>query len=405
MKPFHRLMQLSKSPVGYSKILEAYYSRSPSFLSGILNGTRWRHKSMGETLNRIIEPDILKQLHACADENLSLWASEKTQTPRKVEVLREDWGMAAFEATQKYGILYSVLNMANSLFPGGGALEGGSAQEENIWHRSSCPLSLLAKGIVYDEEKKEFRYDDEIRKLLRAQKKMSSEELELLSQLRGEKITEAYKIFFNDQQEVCFRGPEILFPTDFLDMGVGNRRYTADSGMSFSFLPKENIFPFEEFRAAAPELVTRSNVNWNDDEFLTDYMTEVRRRIGAQLDTLIIHQKPHAILGAWGCGSFKNKPQIIAKIYREEIEKRASYFEHIVFPIIDNDRTCNFETFREVLDDLKLGIPKNNSDLKRPPSDKLPNPHSFYDPGRQSSKEKDEDNPKKGPDNSFCTLL
>ncbi|MGM9452782.1 hypothetical protein ACTAZI_05530 [Legionella bozemanae] len=52
----------------------------------------------------------------------------------------------------------------------------------------------------------------------------------------------------------------------------------------------------------------------------------MRRRIAAQLDTLILVGQPNVILGAWGCGEFKNEPQLVAEIYAEEIGKRAHFF-------------------------------------------------------------------------------
>ncbi len=50
-------------------------------------------------------------------------------------MVQQNFGVTALEVTKKHGKVYPVLNMANSLFPGGTALEGGSAQEENLWHR------------------------------------------------------------------------------------------------------------------------------------------------------------------------------------------------------------------------------------------------------------------------------
>lgn len=407
MNFLYRMFQHSKPAGRYSQILDTYILRRPGIFSGALSGHRWRHNSMGKTLDQITDPERLQQLQSHAADNLESWSAAKREPPLTVEVVKQDWGEATLAATKKYGKPYPVLNMANSLFPGGAALEGGSAQEENIWHRTSCALSLLSQGVYFDETERLFLYDNETRKLLRGQRKMDPEQLEKLSRLLGKKIPEAYQIFVNNQRQVCFRGPEVLVPTDFEDLGPRGSKYKADSGMSFALLPEEEIFPFYEFRSAAPELVTNTNINWNDDKFLSDYTKELRRRIGAQLDTLIIHQKPHAILGAWGCGSFKNNPQIIAQIYREEIEKRASYFEHIVFPIIDKENTNNFRIFEENLGGLELGGPKNKSDIKKPPSESSSNLHGFYTSKSGKPTDLPEDKPQKGSDHSpqFSTVI
>ncbi|OEH47372.1 hypothetical protein lpari_01540 [Legionella parisiensis] len=70
----------------------------------------------------------------------------------RVEVVPKDWGTATLEATEEHGEVYTVLNMANSLYPGGAVFEGGSAQEENMWHRTTCALSLMDKWIEFDKK-------------------------------------------------------------------------------------------------------------------------------------------------------------------------------------------------------------------------------------------------------------
>lgn len=90
---------------------------------------------MGVTLDHITDPEKLHELQSQAFNNLKSWEKEKVEPPQKVEVVQQDFGVTALEVTKKHGKVYSVLNMANSLFPGGTALEGGSAQEENLWHR------------------------------------------------------------------------------------------------------------------------------------------------------------------------------------------------------------------------------------------------------------------------------
>lgn len=375
-----RELNHSTRPFHFSKLKDVHLSHKPGFLSGILSGDRWRHQSMGETLDHIADPEMFEKLQSHASNNLKLWAKEKVDPPYKVEVVHQDFGDTALEVTQKHGKVYPVLNMANSLFPGGAALEGGCAQEENLWHRSSCARTLLSKGIYYDETRKCFLYDENTRKLLSAQTKMSPEELESLSIRRGIKLPEAYRVFMSDQPQICFRGPEILVPTD-LEEFTARRQFIADSKLSYAFLPKEKIFPFYELRSAAPELVGRK-IDLKDESSVRKYTQDLSRRIGAQLDTLILKGKTDAILGAWGCGSFKNNPDLVARIYREEIEKRAQHFQHIVFPIIDTEDTANFHVFKKHLDGLTLGNLAGKSIVKTT-APIVPNPYSMYGLGEK----------------------
>lgn len=88
---------------------------------------------------------------------------------------------------------------------------------------------------------------------------------------------------------------------------------------------------------------------------MNERIMEMRRRISSQLDTLIIANQPNAILGAWGCGEFHNEPELVSDIYREEIERRSSFFKHLMFPILDMRSARNFEVFEKALKGIKLG--------------------------------------------------
>lgn len=338
-----------------SLLNEVHAAHQPSLLSGIYSEQRWRHSSMGLTLDYITNPSMQKALQSHATTNLKIWSKKKTKPPLAVEVLNQDWGDATLESTKKYGKAYVVLNMANSQFPGGASLEGGSAQEENMWLRTTCSLSLLGKGIYLDKDSNTFRYDEETRALVRALKKMTVDEINILSQRRKETIPEAYKVLLQPEPQVCFRGPELLIETDSADIGRVRGR-SAESTLSFPFLQSNLIFPFYELRSAAPDL-SDNKMDWHNSSLVEKYKIDMRRRIAAQLDTLILAEKSHVILGAWGCGAFRNKPDFIAEVYREEIEKRATFFDHIVFPILNPSYLDNFSVFKEYLSGLKLGRP------------------------------------------------
>ncbi len=382
-------------PNQYSKIRDVHHAQKPSILWGTLSGNYWRHRSMGETIHHATDDLKFKELQTHAAENLKLWEKQKIAPPHKVEVVHRDFGDVALEMTKKHGKIYPILNMANSLFPGGAALEGGSAQEESLWHRSSCVRSLLStKGIFYDEKRGCFLYDKNFRNLVNGQEKMSPEELESLGRRLGIEIPAAYKVFIGEEPQVYFRGPEILFPTSLEDATSG-KQFVADSALSYAFLPKHQIFPFFELRSAAPELVTRK-IDSNDKEAVSEYTQDLSRRIAAQLDTLLEKGKTNAILGAWGCGSFKNDPELVARIYRKEIEKRAQHFQHLVFPIIDVENVTNFQVFKKYLDGLELGhlAEKTHSQNKTPY-----NRYSLY------ASDQKENVPSQEETKSRCTLL
>ncbi|KTD53835.1 hypothetical protein Lsan_3499 [Legionella santicrucis] len=313
---------------------------------------RWRHKNMGKTLDYIFDPHQFIELEKQSQSNLNQWTQEKIPLPHSVEVSHKDWGLATFEATKKHGVLYSVLNMANSIFPGGAALQGGSAQEENIWNRSTAARTLLDKNIYFDKDSNTFRYNETVSKLLEAKIKMTAHE----SQAIGEPGIIPYKVLFLRTPSICFRGPEVPLITS----GFDTYRSIADKKESFSFLPKSDVFPFYELRSAAPDLSSELYTM----EGQVQYIDDLRRRIAAQLDTLILEKQRHVILGAWGCGEFKNDPELVAQIYSEEIEKRADLFDHIVFAILNTNSQDNFTIFAEQLNGMKLGTHYADTTLK-----------------------------------------
>ena len=59
----------------------------------------------------------------------------------------------------------------------------------------------------------------------------------------------------------------------------------------------------------------------------------MRKKIRAQLDTLIEHGRRHTILSAYGCGAFLNDATMVATLYKEEIEKSRNDFDVIIFGI------------------------------------------------------------------------
>merc|ERR550532_2728604 len=72
---------------------------------------------------------------------------------------------------------------------------------------------------------------------------------------------------------------------------------------------EDEIFPFYELRAAAVDLSRGGRFS----------EPETLRRVEAQLDTLIEHGVRHAVLGAFGCGAFRNPAPAVARCYRRAL--------------------------------------------------------------------------------------
>ena len=77
-------------------------------------------------------------------------------------------------------------------------------------------------------------------------------------------------------------------------------------------------------------------------------------RINKIIDFIIEKSPSCVILGAFGCGVFKNNPNIIANLFKEAITSRSTELNNrnikIVFAIYDKDKTSvNYNTFLKVL--------------------------------------------------------
>lgn len=118
MRAYRELSRLP-NPLHLSRIKDVHFYNKPSYLLGVFSGNGWRHKSMGKTIEHVTDPRLYDELKSHASANLKLWKNERVDPPHKVEVVYQDFGDAALEVTRKHGKIYPVLNMANSLFPGG----------------------------------------------------------------------------------------------------------------------------------------------------------------------------------------------------------------------------------------------------------------------------------------------
>jgi hypothetical protein len=246
-----------------------------------------RRTVLRETLLAFERSSPPNRYQELARSNLARWKlrAETPTTESYTPVLQGDWGEVTAALTRQFGICFAVLNMANAYYPGGAYGEGAVAQEENMFRRTDCHFKVRADQLTDDGR----TYTDRMVKLLSA---------------HGGAV-----YLDTDEPRVCIRGPEDRTRDD----------------LGYSWLADADVFPFYELRASAQDL--RGGSHFSVDE--------ARRRIAAQLDTLIGQGVWHAVLGAFGCGAFRNPASTVAKLYREEIERRSQRFSVIAFAIFN----------------------------------------------------------------------
>ena len=145
-----------------------------------------------------------------------------------------------------------VLNFASPYNPGGGFLSGASAQEESLARSSSLYLSIGGKT--------------------------ASEMYRANRQAKDNLLTD-YALY----------SPSVTFFRD-------------NDG---------NLLPSPKKAAVLTIPAVDRRRAWNDDEW--KIRDEMRRRIQKIFQTAITYNKTDLILGAWGCGVFRNPPSAVAE--------------------------------------------------------------------------------------------
>lgn len=261
-----------------------------------------RREVLRETLAAFERANPPDRYHRLAEQNLNRWRNGCVSpvSRLRVEVHSGDWGEVTRSLTAAYGECFAVLNMANANVPGGAYVEGAVAQEENMFRRTDCHFRIGKDE--YDVHAD--RYLPAMIRLLSAQ--------------------DCTVYLDTHHPRVCIRGPEDRSRTD----------------LGYPWLSDDQVFPFYELRAAARDLRDGSIFDPHD----------ARRRISAQLDTLRNHRVGHVVLGAFGCGAFRNPAHWVAQIYREEIMARRDDFAVIAFAVFSAGYgPDNFQAFAEAM--------------------------------------------------------
>lgn len=217
-----------------------------------------------------------------------------------------------FESAKRFHSQYpenriAVLNFASATNPGGGVTRGSSAQEEALCRCStlySClnTKELFGKFYKMHRNRKDLRYTDTCI------------------------YTPGITVIKSD---TAF--PELLTETEWFDVDV----ITCAA-------PNLRKMPYNAMNPGNAE-----HIRVSDAELL-----EIHKKRGMRI--LNIAAANHAdilILGAFGCGAFRNNPSIVARAYKEILHDYIGYFKAINFAVYcpSNDLS-NYNVFKNMLD-------------------------------------------------------
>lgn len=205
---------------------------------------------------------------------------------------------SSFDAARKYGGKVAVLNFASATNPGGGVLNGSNAQEECL-----CRCSTLFECLSIPE----------------AMDKFYTPHRNGLSPLHNDDIiyTPDVVIFKSDAYNKLFQNKTV----DVITCAAPNLR--EKPGNRYNQEARQNKVEITD--AALYELhVQRARQIFN---------------VAAQ------HEADTIILGAFGCGAFRNDPVTVAKAYYDVVKEYRNHFKNIEFAVFCGRESTNYDVF------------------------------------------------------------
>ncbi len=155
------------------------------------------------------------------------------------------------------------------------------------------------------------------------------------------------------QEECLFRCSNLFtIPNTFYPILSDEYIYTIEA----SFIKNAN---YEIMPTITADVITMPAINLNkthiDNKITKDsannYNAVMIEKIEKMFDSASFHMCNNLILGAWGCGVFKNDPNVVAGLFNQVIVRKRLLFDKIIFAIINDNNSVanNYEIFKKVI--------------------------------------------------------
>ena len=209
----------------------------------------------------------------------------------------------SFGAARKYNGEIAVLNFASATNPGGGVTHGSFAQEECL-----CRCSTLYNNLILKEAADKFYLPHRSG----------------LSPLHNDDI-------------IYTPGVVVFKSDDYKDYGT-----TKNVNVITCAAPNLREDPKNEFNSENTTVPATIS-----DEDLLELHKQRGRKI---LSVAAANKNDYVVLGAFGCGAFRNDPKIVAEAYKQILPEFKNAFKVIEFAVFCRDHeTINYDTFKEIL--------------------------------------------------------
>ena len=213
-----------------------------------------------------------------------------------------------FEAAMGYsGKKVAVLNFASASNPGGGVVNGSSAQEECL-----CRCSTLYYNLTEDYMWKNFY------------------------------LPHRHQVNPIHNDDLIYTPDVVIFKSDTV--------YPR-------FMPEARWKKVNVITCAAPNFRERPSNGFNSGDgnravkISDSELEKIHIKRGRKiLEAATANKNEVVILGAFGCGAFRNKPEVVANAYKQIIEDFKNTFEVIEFAVYCSPRDdSNFRVFSDIL--------------------------------------------------------
>lgn len=270
----------------------------------IFRDTEYRYKSDSELIT-IVQESTKNQLFIAEKSIVNITVQPKTDRTKVVVS-----GKRSIEAAEEYvrqGKKVCVLNFASATNPGGGVVNGSSAQEECI-----CRCTTFYPCL---------NNDDLWTKFYKPHRKASN------------------PLYNNDcvyTPNVCVFKSDINFPEP---------------------LPRDKWWRVNILTCAAPNLRGRPSNPMNPHAGYkqvkvtpTELETLLTYRIRRIFEVAVANENEVLILGAFGCGAFRNPPEIVAKVFYNVMQDYLCYFDTIEYAVYHTEREmANYDAFKRIM--------------------------------------------------------
>ena len=270
----------------------------------IFRDTEHRYNSDSELIE-IVQETTQKQVFIAEKSTVNVTTQPKTD--KAMIVVSNKRSLEAAEAYAKQGKKVGVLNFASATNPGGGVVNGSSAQEECI-----CRCTTLYPCLNNDE---------------------------LWTKFYKPHRKSANPLYNNDciyTPNVCVFKSDINFP---------------------ELLSRDRWWRVNILTCAAPNLRERPSNPMNPhagykQAKLTpaELETLLTSRIRRIFEVAVANGNEVLILGAFGCGAFRNPPEIVAKVFYNLMQDYLEYFDTIEYAVYHTEReVANYEAFKRIM--------------------------------------------------------